>query len=98
MNVPQTAYDWFARSAATHGYDVTALEVGEERLSYGELRDLAERLAARLVAASGGTPPRRVGLLASRSVPQPGCVLHSTTPDLAQVRRALWSGSGSSCA
>jgi amino acid adenylation domain-containing protein len=63
-----TAYDRFAQSAATYGYDVTALEVGEDRLSYGELRDLAERLAAHLVATAGGAAPRRVGLLAGRTV------------------------------
>jgi amino acid adenylation domain-containing protein len=68
MSNPQTAYAWFARSADTFGHDCTALEVDEERLTYGELRDLAERLAARLVAANGGETPRRVGLLASRSV------------------------------
>jgi amino acid adenylation domain-containing protein len=60
-------YDWFARSAAAHP-EVTALEIGDARLTYGELRELAERLAARLVAAAGGSPPRRVGLLAARSV------------------------------
>jgi amino acid adenylation domain-containing protein len=68
MNDPQNAYGWFARSAAEHGHDVTALEVGDDRLTYGELRDLAERIAARLIAAAGGTAPRRVGLLATRSV------------------------------
>ncbi|MCL2729334.1 MAG: amino acid adenylation domain-containing protein [Actinomycetia bacterium] len=68
MSDPQTAYERFAQSAAAYGYDVTALEVGEDRLSYGELRDLAERLAAHLVASAGGTAPRRVGLLAGRSV------------------------------
>jgi amino acid adenylation domain-containing protein len=68
MSNPQTAYAWFARSVAAFGHDCTALEVGGERLTYGELRDLAERLAARLIAANGGDAPRRVGLLASRSV------------------------------
>ncbi|MFC3572157.1 amino acid adenylation domain-containing protein [Streptomyces yaanensis] len=68
MSEPQTAYAWFARSADTYGDDAVALEVGEDRLTYARLRDLSERLAARLVAAAGGTPPRRVGLLASRSV------------------------------
>lgn len=63
----QTLYAWFARTADRFG-DHTALEVGTEELTYGELRDLAERLAARLVAANGGAPPGRVGLLASRSV------------------------------
>ncbi|MEO3749320.1 amino acid adenylation domain-containing protein [Streptomyces sp. B6B3] len=64
---PQTLYDWFAGSADRHG-DQPALEVGEERLTYRQLRDLAETLAARLVAANGGAPPRRVGLMAGRSV------------------------------
>ncbi|MEV6316580.1 amino acid adenylation domain-containing protein [Streptomyces sp. NPDC051776] len=63
----QTLYAWFARSADRFG-DRTALEAGGETLTYGELRDLAERLAARLMAAQGGIPPRRVGLMASRSV------------------------------
>lgn len=64
---PQTMYEWFARSADRFG-DCTALEVGAEKLTYGELRDLVERLAVRLVAANGGVAPGRVGLLASRSV------------------------------
>ncbi|MFG2194100.1 amino acid adenylation domain-containing protein [Streptomyces sp. NPDC048639] len=63
----QTLYAWFAGSADRFG-DCTALEVGGETLTYGELRDLVERLAARLVASAGGVAPRRVGLLASRSV------------------------------
>lgn len=67
MSEPQTAYGWFARSAAEFDGE-PALEVGEERLTYAELRELAERLAARLIAAAGDGPPRRVGLLASRSV------------------------------
>ncbi|MGH3904575.1 MAG: amino acid adenylation domain-containing protein [Pseudonocardiaceae bacterium] len=64
---PRTLYDWFARSAGRFG-GCTALEVGAQILTYSALRDLAERLAARLIAAHGGLPPRRVGLLASRSV------------------------------
>ncbi|WP_333766546.1 amino acid adenylation domain-containing protein [Streptomyces sp. IBSBF 2435] len=68
MSDPQTMYEWFARSAAEHGHEVVALEVGEDRLTYGELRDLAERIAARLVAAAGGSAPSRVGLLVGRSV------------------------------
>ena len=63
----RTMYEWFAHSAARFG-DCTALEVGSQALTYRELRDLAERLAARLVAANGDGAPRRVGLLASRSV------------------------------
>jgi amino acid adenylation domain-containing protein len=61
-------YGWFDRSATAFGDDCTALEVGEEQLTYRELRELAERIAARLVAFNGQVAPRRVGLLASRSV------------------------------
>ncbi|MEV4334906.1 amino acid adenylation domain-containing protein [Streptomyces sp. NPDC049597] len=68
MSTPQTAYEWFARSAAAFGHDCVALEVGEERLTYADLREVAERLAARLVEANGGDAPRSVGLLAGRSV------------------------------
>lgn len=68
MSEPQTVYGWFDRSATVFGDDCTALEVGEEQLTYRELRELAERIAARLVAFNGGVAPRRVGLLASRSV------------------------------
>ncbi|MEU0835322.1 amino acid adenylation domain-containing protein [Streptomyces sp. NPDC005969] len=68
MNNPQSLYAWFDRSAETFGDDCTALEVGDDQLTYTELRNLAERLAARLVAAAGGEAPRRVGLLAGRSV------------------------------
>ncbi|MGW0823049.1 amino acid adenylation domain-containing protein [Streptomyces sp. NPDC002845] len=64
---PRPLYDWFALSADEFG-DCAALEVKGEQLTYAELRDLAERLAARLVAAGAGVPPRRVGLLAGRSV------------------------------
>ncbi|MBC9724224.1 amino acid adenylation domain-containing protein [Streptomyces sp. TRM68367] len=64
---PRTAYDWFARSAAAYP-DETALEVAGAELTYGELQDVAERLAARLVGKAGDTPPRQVGLLAARSV------------------------------
>ncbi|GHE79639.1 hypothetical protein GCM10014715_38640 [Streptomyces spiralis] len=67
MNTPQTLYEWFARTAAAHPEE-PALEVDGSRLTYGELRERAERTAADLVAAAGGTPPRRVGLLATRSV------------------------------
>jgi amino acid adenylation domain-containing protein len=65
MSEPRTVYDWFARSAAAHPGE-TALEIAGKRLTYGQLLDHAERLAARLVHAAGA--PRRVGLLASRSV------------------------------
>ncbi|MEV4647997.1 AMP-binding protein [Saccharopolyspora sp. NPDC049357] len=55
---------WFERAAAQFP-DEPALEVDGAALTYAELRELVERLAARLQAAG---PPRRVGLLANRSV------------------------------
>ncbi|WP_159774194.1 amino acid adenylation domain-containing protein [Streptomyces sp. HM190] len=64
---PQTLYGWFARSAEEFA-DEVALEVEDRRLTYAELRRLAEGIAARLLTAAGGGRPRRIGLLASRSV------------------------------
>jgi amino acid adenylation domain-containing protein len=64
---PPTLYEWFSATADRHP-DAPALEVDSHELTYGRLRHLAERLADRLIAAHGGVPPRRVGLLASRSV------------------------------
>lgn len=66
MSDLRTVYDWFARSAAAHPGE-TALEIAGRQLTYQELWDLAERLAARLADTAGGAP-RRVGLLAARSV------------------------------
>ncbi|WP_246234262.1 amino acid adenylation domain-containing protein [Streptomyces boluensis] len=62
----RTLYEWFAGSVDAHG-DALALEVGQERLTYGQLGELSDRIAAGLLAAHG-TVPRRVGLLAERSV------------------------------
>lgn len=62
-----TLDDWFAASAAVHG-DRTALETGDTRLTYTELSGLADHLASALVRLRDGTPPRRVGLLAGRTV------------------------------
>ena len=67
MTQPLTLYGWFARSAARYAQH-TALEVDGVTLTYGQLQELAERLAGRLLAEAGGRVPRRVGLLASRSV------------------------------
>ncbi|SCK39064.1 amino acid adenylation domain-containing protein [Streptomyces sp. WMMB 714] len=64
---PQTLYEWFAQSAARFSGE-PALEVGRSVLTYGQLRASAEVLARQLVDAHGGTPPRRVGLLAGRSL------------------------------
>jgi amino acid adenylation domain-containing protein len=60
-----TLYEWFARSADRHP-DTTALQVGDVRLTYRELRDAARRMAGR-IAAHTGTTPAKVGILASRS-------------------------------
>jgi len=62
----RTLYEWFAASVAAHG-GATALEVGQERLTYRQLSALVDRLAGDLVAAHGMVPSR-VGLLAERSV------------------------------
>ncbi|GAB3474940.1 amino acid adenylation domain-containing protein [Nocardiopsis coralliicola] len=64
---PRTLYGWFARSAGRYG-DCSALELGDEKLTYRQLQHRAERIAAQLVAANGAVPPSRVGLLAERSV------------------------------
>jgi len=61
-----TMYDVFAASVAA-GPDRVALEIGTAELTYGELADLAERLAGALVRRAGGVPSR-VGLLAARNV------------------------------
>lgn len=67
MQAPcQTMYDWFAASVAD-GPDRVALEVGSEQLTYRELSDLAGHVAGQLIARTGDVP-RRVGLLAARSV------------------------------
>lgn len=60
MNV----HTWFERAAAQFPGE-PALEVDGVSLTYAELRELVERLAARVRAAGA---PRRVGLLANRSV------------------------------
>jgi amino acid adenylation domain-containing protein len=63
---PKTLYQWFADSVERYP-DEPALEVRDEVLTYRELCDEAETLAGRIVAAHGSVP-RRVALLASRSV------------------------------
>ncbi len=68
MSGDRLLYDWFGDSVGPHA-ERTALEVGSDVLSYAELARLAAVLAGRLLAATGtGEPPRRVGLLTSRSV------------------------------
>ncbi|MGP4111867.1 amino acid adenylation domain-containing protein [Streptomyces sp. 4N509B] len=63
---PPTLYDWFARTADRFG-DLPALEVAGQTLSYRELRDRAEAVAAGVVATHGEVTRRRVGLLAGRT-------------------------------
>ncbi|MFE9368537.1 AMP-binding protein [Streptomyces sp. NPDC006711] len=62
----RTMYQWFEESALRlPGH--TALEIGDEVLTYAELRRLALVLAARIVRKHGGVPDR-VALVAARSV------------------------------
>ncbi|MEV5568214.1 AMP-binding protein, partial [Streptomyces sp. NPDC052196] len=62
----RTMYQWFEESALRlPGH--TALEIGDEVLTYAELRRLALVLAARVVRKHGGVPDR-VALVAARSV------------------------------
>jgi len=56
-------YQWFAESVARFG-DHVALEIGDERLTYAELSELADRIASVLARDKH----ERVGLLAARSV------------------------------
>ncbi|MEV5546752.1 AMP-binding protein [Streptomyces sp. NPDC052309] len=63
---PRTMYGWFAAAAAS-GTDRIALEVGGEEVTYGELADLAGRIAALLIRRCG-TVPSRIGLLAGRTL------------------------------
>src|SRR5207249_1266532 len=62
----RTLYQWFAASVARVP-DAVAVEVDGAAVTYRELDDLSARLAAR-IAAECGELPRRVGLLASRSL------------------------------
>jgi FkbH-like protein/amino acid adenylation domain-containing protein len=62
----KTLWQWFSDSAERFAAE-PALEVRDRVLSYRELREHAEALAARIVAEHG-SPPRRVALLASRSL------------------------------
>ncbi|WP_030613925.1 amino acid adenylation domain-containing protein [Streptomyces sclerotialus] len=63
---PSTLHELYASSAARHPHR-TALEVGDETLTYAELDRLADRLAAEIVRSHGGRPAT-VGLLAARSL------------------------------
>ena len=64
--VPGTLYEWFGRTAERHP-DEPALEAGGAVLSYRELRRAAEHVAARILAAHGSAP-RRISVMATRSV------------------------------
>ncbi|MFI2645690.1 amino acid adenylation domain-containing protein [Streptomyces sp. NPDC018610] len=67
MNPQDTLYARFARSVRRHP-DAVALELDGVRHTYAELDALAGRLAAALTAAGAGDGPRRVGLLALRTL------------------------------
>ncbi|MFF3838177.1 amino acid adenylation domain-containing protein [Streptomyces sp. NPDC001930] len=67
MTDPQHVYGWFARSVERYGDQRIALEVGGQSLTYRQLGALAETYAAQILASTG-SGPRRVGLLAGRSV------------------------------
>ncbi|MFJ8752649.1 amino acid adenylation domain-containing protein [Streptomyces sp. NPDC102441] len=59
-------YHWFEAAVARHGTR-TAIEIDGERFTYRQLAEMAESLAAR-IRQSSDTVPRRIGLLAERSV------------------------------
>ncbi|MGX2993987.1 AMP-binding protein [Streptomyces sp. JNUCC 64] len=63
---PATLHAWFDRTAARHP-DRPALEAGGTVLTYRELRRAAEHVAARVLAAHGSAP-RRISVMATRSV------------------------------
>lgn len=63
----QTMHQWFETSVARFG-ELGALEVGDEKLTYRELAGRATAVAADVLRANGEAVPRRVGLLAARSV------------------------------
>jgi amino acid adenylation domain-containing protein len=62
-----TLYEWFAGSVARTP-DAVALEVGDDTLTYAALSRRVDAVATRVLAANGGRAPRRVALLASRSL------------------------------
>jgi amino acid adenylation domain-containing protein len=64
---PSSLYGWFARAVSMYP-TAPALEIGDHVVSYAHLEAMADHLAARLLRAGGGRRPRRVGLLAGRTV------------------------------
>ncbi|MET3987763.1 amino acid adenylation domain-containing protein [Streptomyces sp. PvR034] len=67
MTSDRGLYGRFAATARRHP-DAVALDIDGARLTYAELEAVAGRLAGALVTAAGGRVPRRVGLLALRSL------------------------------
>ncbi|WP_406062407.1 amino acid adenylation domain-containing protein [Streptomyces sp. NBC_01077] len=61
-----TLYAWFERTAERYP-DEPAVEAGDTRLSYRELRRAAEHVAA-LILSAHGSAPRRISVMATRSV------------------------------
>lgn len=62
-----TLYDWFRRSAELHP-DRIALQIRNQTLTYGDLKARSDSLASQILSEAGDAP-RRVGLLANRSLP-----------------------------
>ncbi len=63
----KSLYQWFADTAERHP-ELPALEIDAQQLSYRQLEQRVLAVAGRLVRAHGAAP-RRVGLLATRSLP-----------------------------
>ena len=62
----KTLYQWFSASVRRYP-DAVALEVGDRSLTYREL-DACSAAVATYLLRTHGSPPKRVGLLASRSL------------------------------
>jgi amino acid adenylation domain-containing protein len=67
MTGPPTLYERYANSAARHPR-ATALELADAAYDYSELAAAAEETAARVLTAVDGSRPRRIGLMAGRSL------------------------------
>lgn len=69
-----TLYQWFADTVGRTP-DAPALEIGKDVLTYRQLGERVDAVATRILAANGGRGPKRVALLASRSVTAFTCYL-----------------------
>jgi len=95
----QLLQDFAGRSAESRG-DAAALVLGEERLTYGELDQLSDRLAAQIVDA-GCQPGDRVAILMSKrplalvamqAIMKAGCVYVPIDAESPAARAALIVG------